>query len=166
MNEPDFAKELLVARKDMIDTSDKLVLARFKNTPWKQLSRSHQAKSVGTHTIPAAPPNGARAEKPLLTQDRLFSALAIAAGIIIIIMSSIGIIWILENSSSSPVRYITRPQAALSPQVVPDAGRTIIYNNTPVIRQVVELEGAETCDALRWTEGGILKTKYVCERKE
>ena len=163
MNEPDFAKELLIARKGMIDTSDKLVLALFKHTPWKALSRSHQAKSVGTHTIPAAPPNGARAEKPLLTQDRLFSTLAIAAGIILMLMGILSILWLIENYPSSPSHFTTRPQTSLLPVSVSETGRTLIINNTPIIRQVVELSGEERCDAIRWIENNIQKTKYVCE---
>ena len=142
----EFAARLLEARDLMIGHTDDLVLERFKNTPWREITR---------HPRPV-PRNDA---------GFLWAAL-LACAILLGIITCALVIKIDERTQSPSVRAVQPYGVAGLDPIIPrgdSGGRTIFINNTPIIKQFVELEGEERCDALRWVENGITKTKYVCE---
>lgn len=142
----EFAVRLLEARDEMIFRSDDVVLERFKRTPWREITRR-----------PRQAPKG---------ESGFLWAAILACAILLGIITCALVLKIDERTQSPSVRAVQPYGVAGLDPIIPrgdSGGRTIFINNTPIIKQFVELEGEERCDALRWVENGITKTKYVCE---
>ena len=165
MNDYDFGEAMKEVRNARIEVADQQVITKFSRLPPALYSPKRQVgRAKITHNPASNPVN-----KKVLHFGTFNTSLFIGLAGLLFLCLVVDIVFfgnslLAKSGNSEYVPAHTTTGAGIIIQK-PIINQTIIINQTSIIERV-SLGSTEDCNAIKWIENGINKSRYDCEEQK